>query len=58
MTSTAEDQHQLGQYDVPARVLAGEGVPLADLVGAQGAASVDTILGRPPVVGWRVISGS
>jgi hypothetical protein len=31
---------------------------LADLVGVQGAASVDTILGPPPAVGWRVITGS
>src|SRR5262249_20865627 len=57
MTSTAEDQVQLGWYDVPARVLAAAGVALADLVGVQGAASADTMLGPPPTLGWRVISG-
>lgn len=58
MAPTAGDQLQLGQHDVPAHVLSAEGVPLADLVGAQGVASVDTLLGPPPRVGWRVISGS
>jgi hypothetical protein len=48
---------RLGWYDMPAQVLAAAGVPLVYLVGGQGAASVDTLLGPPPVDGWRVIAG-
>ena len=54
--SATEDDVQLGCYDVPAQVLAADGVPLVYLVGEQGAASVDTLLGPPPVDGWRVIA--
>lgn len=48
---------QLGYYDVPAAVLAADGLPLTELIGEQGAASVDDILGPPPDDGWRVIAG-
>jgi hypothetical protein len=53
----AMDDVQLGEYDVPAQVLAAAGVPLTELVGDQGAASVDTLMGPVPIDGWRVISG-
>jgi hypothetical protein len=42
MTSTAEAQLQLGWYDVLARVLATEGVPLPALVGVYRALRVWT----------------
>lgn len=48
---------QLGYYDVPAAVLSADGVPLAELIGERGAASVDDLMGPPPVDGWRVIAG-
>ena len=48
---------QLGYYDVPGDVLSADGVPLAELIGEQGAASVDNLMGPPPVDGWRVIAG-
>jgi len=48
---------QLGYYDVPAAVLSADGVPLAELIGELGAASVDDMMGPPPADGWRVIAG-
>lgn len=54
---TADDEVQLGAYDVPASVLRVAGVPLTELVGDQGAASVDTMMGPGPIDGWRVIGG-
>jgi hypothetical protein len=55
MEFTAGDEVQLGSFDVPARVLAAAGVPLTELVGDQGAASVSTMMGTVPIDGWRVI---
>ena len=57
MTDRADDLIQLDEFDVPAAVLAESGVPLVELIGEHGAASVDDMLGPPPVDGWRVISG-
>jgi hypothetical protein len=48
---------QLGYYDVPGDVLSADGVRLAELIGEQGAASVDNLMDPPPVDGWRVIAG-
>ena len=48
---------QLDEFDVPAAVLAAPGVPLVDLIGVLGAASVDDMLGPPPADGWRVVAG-
>jgi hypothetical protein len=48
---------QLGYYDVPAAVLSADGVPLTELIGERGAASLDDMMGPPPVDGWRVIAG-
>jgi len=48
---------QLGYYDVSAAVLSADGVPLAELIGERGAASVDDMLGPPPDDGWRLIAG-
>ena len=48
---------QLGYYDVPAAVMSADGVPLTELIGERGAASVDDMMGPPPVDGWRVIAG-
>lgn len=48
---------QLGYYDVPGAVLSARGVPVAELIGERGAASVDDMMGPPPIDGWRVIAG-
>src|SRR5450631_655089 len=57
MPSRYDADMQLGYYDVPAAVLSAAGVPLAELIGERGAASVDDMMGTPPVDGWRVIAG-
>jgi hypothetical protein len=48
---------QLGDYDVSAAILAAAGARLSELIGDQGAASVDDIHGPPPIDGWRLIAG-
>jgi hypothetical protein len=48
---------QLDQFNVPDDVLAAPGVLLVHLIGEQGAAGVDDMLGPPPPDGWRVIDG-
>ena len=48
---------QLDQFNVPDDVLATPGAPLVHLIGEQGAAGVDDMLGPPPPDGWRVIAG-
>jgi hypothetical protein len=57
MTPRYDADMQLGYYDVRAAVLSADGVPLAELIGERGAASVDDMMGTPPVAGWRVIAG-
>jgi hypothetical protein len=57
MATRYDADMQLGYYDVPAAVLSAPGVPLAELIGEQGAASVDDMMGPPPIDGWRVIAG-
>ena len=57
MNDATNQMLQLDEFDVPAAVLAQSGVPLVELIGEHGAASVDDMLGPPPVDGWRVISG-
>lgn len=57
MTVDPQEMKQLDQFDVPAAVLEAAGVPLVELIGEQGAASVDDMLGPPPADGWRVIAG-
>jgi hypothetical protein len=56
MTGGVDGVLQLGDFDVPASVLAVDGVPLTDLIGVDGAAGVDD-LHIPPASGWRVIAG-
>jgi hypothetical protein len=48
---------QIGEYDVPASVLEAPGGPLNELIGDEGAATVDTMMGPPPTDGWRIIVG-
>jgi hypothetical protein len=57
MTDNPDDVKQLDRYNVPTAVLKAAGAPLVDLIGEQGAASVDDMLGPPPIDGWRVIDG-
>ena len=57
MTIEADGMMQLDEFDVPAAVLAAPGVRLVDLIGENGAASVDDMLGPPPADGWRVVAG-
>jgi hypothetical protein len=57
MATRYDADMQLGYYDVPGDVLSAGGVPLAELIGEPGAASVDDLMGPPPVDGWRVIAG-
>src|SRR5450755_3057036 len=57
MAAQYDADMQLGYYDVPAAVLSADGVPLAELIGELGAASVDDMMGPPPADGWRVIAG-
>lgn len=57
MATRYDADMQLGYYDVPGAVLSARGVPLVELIGEQGAASVDDMMGPPPIDGWRVIAG-
>jgi hypothetical protein len=56
VTGDVDGQVQLGDFDVPASVLAVDGVSLIDLIGVEGAAAIDDLL-SPPATGWRVIEG-
>jgi hypothetical protein len=57
MAARYDTDMQLGYYDVPGAVLSADGVTLAELIGERGAASVDDMMGAPPVDGWRLIAG-
>lgn len=57
MTDPADEVVQLEGYNVPSALLTARGVPLAELIGDQGAANVDNMMGPPPMIGWRVLTG-